>query len=116
MLLLPLPSTVIERISSQLQQALYLFLKKGQKKKMRSCGQCEVRRENSLSKHRQPQLCHMNPKIARYSTKVTQKGRTDTQTLGGVKFISTFSAYFWRFENLNDHPMRLFFLNGTEGK
>ena len=49
-----------------------------------------VRRENSLSKHRQPQLCHMNPKMATFSTKVTQKGRTDTQTLGGVKFISTF--------------------------
>ena len=78
--------------------------------------QCEVRRENSLRKHRQPQLCHMNPEMATFFTKVTQKRRTDKQTLGGVKFISTFQAYFWRFETSNDHPMRLFFLNGTEGK
>ena len=34
------------------------------KEKMRSCGQCEVRRENSLCKNRQPQLCYMNPKMA----------------------------------------------------
>lgn len=51
---------------------------------------CEGKMENSLRKHRQPQLCHMNPKMATFSTKVTQKRRTDNQTLGGVKFISTF--------------------------